>query len=163
MTGLGALAKQRKVTVIEGIGTFTGANTLVVGDTTVTFENAIIAAGSQPTKIPVFPNDDPRLRDSSDALALPFIPPKLLIVGGGIIGLEMATVYHALGSEIHVVELMDQIIPGCDKDLVTPLFRKIKKQYKNIWLESKVSAIDAQADGLKVTFESKTAPDAGNI
>ncbi|MCX7074469.1 MAG: dihydrolipoyl dehydrogenase [Methylococcales bacterium] len=158
--GLGALAKQRKVTVIQGVGNFTGANTLVVGDTTVTFENAIIAAGSQATEIPVFPNDDPRLWDSSDALALPFIPKKLLIVGGGIIGLEMATVYHALGSEIHVVELMEQIIPGCDKDLVTPLFRRIKKQYKNIWLETKVTAIDAQDDGLKVSFEGKGAPES---
>ncbi len=158
--GLGALAKQRKVTVIQGVGSFTGANTLVVGDTTVAFENAIIAAGSQATEIPVFPNDDPRLWDSSDALALPFIPKKLLIVGGGIIGLEMATVYHALGSEIHVVELMEQIIPGCDKDLITPLFRKIKKQYKNIWLETKVSAIEAQADGLKVSFDGKGAPES---
>lgn len=158
--GLGALAKQRKVTVIQGVGSFTGANTLVVGDTTVTFENAIIAAGSQATEIPVFPNDDPRLWDSSDALALPFIPKKLLIVGGGIIGLEMATVYHALGSEIHVVELMEQIIPGCDKDLITPLFRKIKKQYKNIWLETKVSAIEAQDEGLKVSFEGKGAPES---
>jgi dihydrolipoamide dehydrogenase len=158
--GLGALAKQRKVTVIQGIGSFTGANTLVVGDTTVTFENAIIAAGSQATEIPIFPNDDPRLWDSSDALALPFIPKKLLIVGGGIIGLEMATVYHALGSEIHVVELMEQIIPGCDKDLVTPLFRRIKKQYKNIWLETKVSAIEAQDEGLKVSFEGKGAPES---
>ena len=158
--GLGALAKQRKVTVIQGVGSFTGANTLVVGDTTITFENAIIAAGSQATEIPVFPNDDPRLWDSSDALALPFIPKKLLIVGGGIIGLEMATVYHALGSEIHVVELMEQIIPGCDKDLITPLFRKIKKQYKNIWLETKVSAIEAQDDGLKVSFEGKGAPES---
>jgi dihydrolipoamide dehydrogenase len=158
--GLGALAKQRKVTVIQGVGSFTGANTLMVGETTVTFENAIIAAGSQATEIPVFPNDDPRLWDSSDALALPFIPKKLLIVGGGIIGLEMATVYHALGSEIHVVELMEQIIPGCDKDLVTPLFRRIKKQYKNIWLETKVSAIEAQSDGLKVSFEGKGAPES---
>lgn len=158
--GLGALAKQRKVTVIQGVGNFTGSNTLVVGDTTVTFENAIIAAGSQATEIPVFPNDDPRLWDSSDALALPFIPKKLLIVGGGIIGLEMATVYHALGSEIHVVELMEQIIPGCDKDLITPLFRKIKKQYKNIWLETKVSAIEAQDDGLKVSFDGKGAPES---
>jgi dihydrolipoamide dehydrogenase len=131
----------------------------VVGDTTVTFENAIIAAGSQPTQIAVFPNEDPRLWDSSDALALPFIPKKLLIVGGGIIGLEMATVFHALGSEIHVVELMDQIIPGCDKDLVTPLHRKIKKQYKNIWLETKVTTIEAQSDGLKVAFVGKGAPE----
>lgn len=158
--GLGALAKQRKVTVIQGVGSFTGANTLVVGETTVTFENAIIAAGSQATEIPIFPNDDPRLWDSSDALALSFIPKKLLIVGGGIIGLEMATVYHALGSEIHVVELREQIIPECDKDLVTPLFRRIKKQYKNIWLETKVTAIDAQDDGLKVSFEGKGAPES---
>ncbi|MEI7795866.1 MAG: dihydrolipoyl dehydrogenase [Methylococcaceae bacterium] len=158
--GLGALAKQRKVTVIQGVGNFTGANTLVVGETTVTFENAIIAAGSQATEIPVFPNDDPRLWDSSDALALSFIPKKMLIVGGGIIGLEMATVYHALGSEIHVVELREQIIPECDKDLVTPLFRRIKKQYKNIWLETKVTAIEAQTDGLKVSFEGKGAPES---
>lgn len=158
--GLGALAKQRSVTVVQGVGQFTSACTLVVGDTTVTFENAIIAAGSQPTQIPVFPNEDPRLWDSSDALALPFIPKKLLIVGGGIIGLEMATVFHALGSEIHVVELMDQIIPGCDKDLVTPLHRKIKKQYKNIWLETKVTTIEAQSDGLKVAFDGKGAPES---
>ncbi|MSR16915.1 MAG: dihydrolipoyl dehydrogenase [Methylococcaceae bacterium] len=156
--GLGALAKQRKVTVIQGVASFTGANTLMVGETTVTFENAIIAAGSQATEIPSFPNDDPRLWDSSDALALSFIPKKLLIVGGGIIGLEMATVYHALGSEIHVVELREQIIPECDKDLVMPLFRRIKKQYKSIWLETKVTTIEAQDDGLKVSFEGKGAP-----
>jgi dihydrolipoamide dehydrogenase len=158
--GLGALAKQRNVTVVQGVGQFTTANTLVVGDTTVTFENAIIAAGSLPTQIPTFPNEDPRLWDSSDALALPFIPKKLLIVGGGIIGLEMATVYHALGSEIHVVQLTDQLIPGCDKDLVMPLHRKIKKQYKNIWLDTKVMAIQAQADGLKVSLEGKDAPES---
>ena len=158
--GLGALAKQRNVTVVQGVGQFTSANTLVVGDTTVTFENAIIAAGSLPTQIPTFPNEDPRLWDSSDALALPFIPKKLLIIGGGIIGLEMATVYHALGSEIHVVQLTDQLIPGCDKDLVMPLHRKIKKQYKNIWLDTKVMAIEAQADGLKVSLEGKDAPES---
>ena len=158
--GLGALAKQRKVTVIQGVASFTSVNTLMVGEATVTFENAIIAAGSQATEIPSFPNDDPRLWDSSDALALSFIPKKLLIVGGGIIGLEMATVYHALGSEIHVVELREQIIPECDKDLVMPLFRRIKKQYKNIWLETKVTAIDAQDDGLKVSFEGKGAPES---
>ncbi len=122
------------------------------GVKTVSFDQAIIAAGSHPTKIPVFPNDDPRLWDSTDALELKEIPKKLLIVGGGIIGLEMATVYHALGSEISVVELMDQIIPGCDNDLVTPLYRRIKKQYKNIWLETKVTSIEADKDGLKVSF-----------
>ncbi len=163
-SGLSGLAKQRKVTVIHGTGQFTSANSLAVqnetGTTQINFEQAIIAAGSQPTKIPVFPNDDPRLWDSTDALALTQIPNKLLIVGGGIIGLEMATVYHALGSQISVVELMDQIIPGCDKDLITPLFRRIKKQYQEIWLETRVTAIEAQADGLKVLFDGKGAPES---
>ncbi len=163
--GLSALAKQRKVTVVHGIGQFTSANSLSVqsetGVTQVNFQNAIIAAGSQPTKIPSFPHDDPRLWDSTDALALSQIPKKLLVVGGGIIGLEMATVYHAFGSEISVVELMDQIIPGCDKDLITPLFRRIKKQYQDIWLETRVTAIEAQDDGLKVSFEGKGAPESG--
>ena len=162
--GLSGLAKQRKVTVVQGTGQFTSANTLAVqtaaGITQVNFTSAIIAAGSQPTKIPTFPNDDPRLWNSTGALALTQIPKKLLIVGGGIIGLEMATVYHAFGSEISVVELMDQIIPGCDKDLITPLFRRIKKQYKNIWLETRVTAIESQPDGLKVSFEGKGAPEA---
>ncbi len=163
--GLAGLVKQRKVTRLEGFGKFTSANTIQVesadGATTVIqFEQAIIAAGSHPTKIPSFPYDDPRLMDSTDALELKQIPKKLLIVGGGIIGLEMATVYHALGSEISVVELMDQIIPGCDKDLITPLFRRIKKQYKNIWLESKVTSITAEPKGLKVTFEGKDAPES---
>jgi len=160
--GLSGLAKQRKVTVVHGNGQFASANSLLVqgetGNTVINFQQAIIAAGSQPTKIPVFPNDDPRLWDSTDALALTQIPKKLLIVGGGIIGLEMATVYHAFGSEISVVELMDQIIPGCDKDLITPLFRRIKKQYQNIWLETKVTAIEALPEGLQVSFEGKGAP-----
>ena len=160
--GLAGLVKQRKVTLIQGIGKFTSANTVTVetneGIKTVHFDQAIIAAGSRPTKIPVFPHEDPRLWDSTDALQLTEIPKKLLIVGGGIIGLEMATVYHAMGSEISVVELMDQIIPGCDKDLVTPLARRIKKQYKNIWLETKVNSIEALKEGLKVSFEGKNAP-----
>lgn len=162
--GLAGLVKQRKVTLIHGTGQFTSANTLSVqsesGTTTIRFDQAIIAAGSHPTHIPVFPHDDPRLWDSTDALELKQIPKKLLIVGGGIIGLEMATVYHAFGSEISVVELMDQIIPGCDKDLVTPLMRRIKKQYNNIWLETRVTAIEAQQDGLKVSFEGKGAPES---
>lgn len=162
--GLSALAKQRKVTVVHGVGQFASANSLSVqseaGTTQINFQNAIIAAGSQPTKIPSFPHDDPRLWDSTDALALTQIPKKLLIVGGGIIGLEMATVYHAFGSEISVVELMDQIIPGCDKDLITPLFRRIKKQYKDIWLETRVTAIEAQDAGLKVSFEGKGVPES---
>jgi dihydrolipoamide dehydrogenase len=163
--GLAGLIKQRKITLVQGFGKFISANTISVENeqgaiTTVQFDQAIIAAGSHPTKIPSFPYDDPRLMDSTDALELKQIPKKLLIVGGGIIGLEMATVYHALGSEISVVELMDQIIPGCDKDLVTPLFRRIKKQYKNIWLESKVTSIQAQNKGLKVSFSGKDAPES---
>ena len=160
--GLAGLVKQRKITLVQGAGQFTSANTVEVqtevGVKTISFDQAIIAAGSHPTKIPVFPNDDPRLWNSTDALALKEIPKKLLIVGGGIIGLEMATVYHALGSEISVVELMDQIIPGCDNDLVTPLYRRIKKQYKNIWLETRVTSIEADKKGLKVALEGKSAP-----
>jgi dihydrolipoamide dehydrogenase len=162
--GLAQLAKQRKINVVQGVGKFTSPNTLEVqaesGTQTIRFDQAIIAAGSHATKIPTFPNDDPRLWDSTAALALKEIPKKLLIVGGGIIGLEMATVYHALGSEISVVELMNQIIPGCDNDLVTPLYRRIKKQYKNIWLETRVTSIEALDEGLKVSFEGKGAPDS---
>lgn len=162
--GLGALVKQRKITQLQGTGRFLSHNSLEVeteqGTKTVTFDHAIIAAGSHPSKIPVFPNDDTRLWDSTDALDLPVIPKKLLIVGGGIIGLEMATVYHAFGSEISVVELMDQIIPGCDKDIVKPLHRRIKKQYKNIWLETRVHAIEPVAEGLRVSFEGKNAPES---
>jgi dihydrolipoamide dehydrogenase len=161
--GLAGLVKQRKVTLINGIGQFTSPETVTVetadGIVTVRFDQAIIAAGSQPTQIPIFPHDDPRLWDSTDALALKEIPKKLLIVGGGIIGLEMATVYHALGSKISVVELMDQVIPGCDKDLVNPLFRRIKKQYNNIWLETRVTSIESHDEGLKVFFEGKGVPE----
>lgn len=161
--GLARLAKQRKVTVVQGVGKFTAANAMEIagqeGISQITFDQAIIAAGSTATKIPPFPNDDPRLMDSTDALEITDIPKKLLVVGGGIIGLEMATVYHAMGSEISVVELMDQIIPGCDKDLVTPLHRHIKKQYKNIWLKTKVESIVAQDDGLLVTFAGDNAPE----
>ena len=162
--GLAGLVKQRKVNYVQGKGRFASSNSVEVetpeGVRTITFEQAIIAAGSHPTKIPSFPNDDPRLWDSTDALELKQIPQKLLIVGGGIIGLEMATVYHALGSEISVVELMEQIIPGCDKDLVTPLQRKIKKQYKNLWLETRVTSIEPQSDGMRVSFEGKDAPES---
>jgi dihydrolipoamide dehydrogenase len=163
-TGLAGLIKQRKITLIHGVGTFDSANSLVVetdkGSQKINFENAIIAAGSQATKIPVFPHDDPRLWDSTDALNLQEVPKKLLIVGGGIIGLEMATVYHALGSEISVVELMNQIIPGCDADLVRPLHKRINKQYKNIWLETKVEEIKPLKKGLKVTFSGNKAPES---
>jgi dihydrolipoamide dehydrogenase len=162
--GLAALAKQRKLTVVEGTGHFVTDHEIVVesksGTQNISFDHAIIAAGSQPTKIPSFPNDDPRLWDSTDALNLQSVPKKLLIVGGGIIGLEMATVYHALGSKISVVELMDQIIPGCDKDLVRPLQKRIKQQYENIWLKTQVKAIEPQKRGLKVIFEGAGAPES---
>ncbi|MGD0958583.1 MAG: dihydrolipoyl dehydrogenase [Methylomonas sp.] len=162
--GLAKLVKQRNITLLQGVGKFASPNSLTVenetGLQTVNFEKVIIAAGSRPTEIPVFPNEDERLWNSTDALALKTIPNKLLIVGGGIIGLEMATVYHALGSKISVVELMDQIIPGCDKDLVTPLHRRIKKQYDNIWLETRVKTIEPGETGLKVSFEGKNAPES---
>lgn len=163
-TGLSSLIKQRKITLIHGVASFASANSIIVESAedsqTITFDNAIIAAGSSPSKIPVFPNDDPRLWDSTDALDLTEVPRKLLIIGGGIIGLEMATVYHALGSQISVVELMDQIIPNCDADLVRPLHKHIKKQYENIWLETKVEAITPLKQGLKVSFSGKKAPKA---
>ena len=160
--GLAGLAKQRKVTVVYGVGEFIDANNIKVtkegSSQQIRFEHCIIAAGSQATEIPPFPNDDDRLMDSTDALELKDVPKKLLIVGGGIIGLEMATVYHALGSEITVVEFMDSLIPGCDKDLVRALTRIIKPRYKSILLKTKVSEIKAQKNGLKVTFEGDKAP-----
>jgi len=161
--GLRQLAKQRKVEVVTGVGEFIDANTLrVVNDgeeSQIRFEHCVIAAGSQATQIPSFPNDDERLMDSTDALELSDVPKKLLIIGGGIIGLEMATVYDALGSEITVVEFMDNLIPGCDKDLVRPLNKIISKRYKAIYLSTKVTEIKAQKNGLKVSFEGKKAPD----
>ena len=162
--GLAGLAKQRKVNVVYGVAKFVDQNNIEVEKdgvvTRVKFENCVIAAGSQATEIPVFPNDDARLMDSTDALELNDIPKKLLVVGGGIIGLEMATVYDALGSEITVVEFMDSLIPGCDKDLVRGLNKIISKRYKAIHLKTKVSAIKAQKNGLKVSFEGDKAPEA---
>jgi len=160
--GLKQLAKQRKVDIVTGVGEFIDANQMkVVNDgveTIVAFENCIIAAGSQATQIPAFPNDDDRLMDSTGALKLKDVPKKLLIIGGGIIGLEMATVYDALGSEITVVEFMDSLIPGCDKDLVRPLLKRVKGKYKDILLSTKVTEIKAQKNGLKVSFEGKGDP-----
>jgi len=161
--GLKQLAKQRKVEVVTGVGEFIDQNHIKVvhggNETSIQFEHCIIAAGSQAIEIPSFPNDDERLIDSTGALELTNVPKKLLIIGGGIIGLEMATVYHALGSEITVVEFMDSLIPGCDKDLVRPLNKIIKKRYKEIYLSTKVTEIKAQKSGLKVSFEGAKAPD----
>ena len=159
-SGLAALAKQRNVTVVNGTGSFIDATHLQVGSEIIEFEQAIIAVGSRPVKIPSFPNEDARLIDSTGALKLDDIPKKLLIIGGGIIGLEMATVYNALGSEITIVEMQDQIIPGCDKDLIRPLFQKIKKDYANIYLSTRVSNIEALADGLKVSFDGPSVPES---
>jgi len=161
--GLKQLAKQRKVQVVQGEAKFATPNSLVVataeGSKTVTFDHAIIAAGSSVARIPGFPYDDPRLIDSSGALKLQDIPKRMLIVGGGIIGLEMATVYDALGSKISVVELADGLIPGADRDLVRPLHKRIEKRYEAIYLKTKVSKIEAQQGGLKVTFEGEQAPE----
>jgi len=164
--GLGGLAKQRKVQVITGRGEFASPNTVRVetaeGVKTVAFRHCIIAAGSSVAKIPGFPYDDPRIIDSTGALKLAQIPKRLLVIGGGIIGLEMATVYDALGSKITVVELMDGLIPGADRDVVRPLAKRIEKRYENILLKTKVAKIEAQKDGLKVTFETadgKTSTD----
>ncbi|MFT4464851.1 MAG: dihydrolipoyl dehydrogenase [Sodalis sp. (in: enterobacteria)] len=159
--GLSGMAKARKVKVINGYGKFTGANTLQVegenGTTTVTFDNAIIAAGSRPIQLPFIPHDDPRVWDSTDALALTTVPKRLLVMGGGIIGLEMATVYHALGSEIDVVEMFDQVIPAADKDVVKVFTKRISSHF-NLMLETKVTAVEAKEDGVYVSMEGKKAP-----
>ncbi|TAN83534.1 MAG: dihydrolipoyl dehydrogenase, partial [Gallionella sp.] len=160
--GLGQLAKQRKVQVVQGVAKFTSPNSLVVetaeGNKTITFDNAIIAAGSSVARIPGFPYDDPRIIDSTGALKLQDVPKRMLIIGGGIIGLEMATVYDALGSKISVVELADSLIPGADRDLVRPLHKRIEKRYEAIYLKTKVSKIEALPGGLMVTFEGDQAP-----
>jgi dihydrolipoamide dehydrogenase len=167
--GLKQLAKQRKVQIIHGYGKFTSANTIeVVADdgtkTVVGFENCIIAAGSRVTKLPFIPWDDPRVMDSTDALEIEEVPKRLLVVGGGIIGLEMATVYDALGSKVTVVELSPGLIPGADRDVVRPLERRIKKRYENIFLNTKVTAIKPTNKGLVCSFESdakvKGAPES---
>jgi len=162
--GLAAMCKQRKVRVVTGVGKFVSANEIEVagadGSKLVRFEQCIIAAGSQALKLPGFPWDDPRMMDSTDALDLVDIPKKLLVVGGGIIGLEMATVYHALGSEVTVVELLDQLMPGTDPDLVKPLADRLKKQGVAIHLKTKVAKVEASKNGLAATFEGDKAPDA---
>jgi len=161
--GLGGMAKGRKVRVVQGTGAFASPNVLVVdgpdGETSVGFEHAIIAAGSRVAELPGLPYDDPRLIDSTGALELADVPARLLVIGGGIIGLEMATVYDALGSDVTVVELMDALIPGCDKDLVRPLHKRIEQRYEAIHLKTRVSAVEALDEGLRVTFEGDNAPE----
>ena len=160
--GLAGLAKRRKVEVVRGTGRFSGPNALEVegpdGSRMLEFAHAIIAVGSDPARIPGMP-DDPRVIDSTGALALEDVPGRLLVVGGGIIGLEMATVYDALGSRITVVEMLDQLIPGCDPDLVNPLQRRIAKRYEAIHLGTRVGAVEATEEGLRASFEGDGAPE----
>lgn len=160
-TGLATLAKQRQVRVVQGVGRFVSAHVLEVetpaGTETVTFEHAIIAAGSRPVKLPGWP-EDPRIMDSTDALALKEVPRSLLVVGGGVIGLEMACIYHALGAKVSLVELTDQLLPGVDPDLVKPLAKTVAERYEAIWLNSKVTAVKPTSEGLEVSLEGPGVP-----
>ncbi|HWZ64560.1 MAG TPA: dihydrolipoyl dehydrogenase [Steroidobacteraceae bacterium] len=160
-SGLRVLARQRKVEVVQGSGRFVSANVLEVmgtsGSQRIRFEQCIIAAGSEPVGLPGLPADS-RILDSTDALELPEFSGGLLVIGGGIIGLEMACVFDALGTRVSVVELTPQLMPGCDPDLVRPLERRIRARYQQILLGTKVSGIEAQSEGLKVSFAGEKAP-----
>lgn len=163
--GLDALAKQRNVTVVNGRGEFVSPNQVRIAGadgktTTVSFDHAIIAAGSQAAKMPGLApehQDDPRIMDSTGALALENIPQRMLVIGGGIIGLEMGTVYDAFGSKVSVVELSDGLIPGCDRDLVRPLHKRMEKRFEKILLNTKVARLEPAKDGIQVTFEGSQA------
>ena len=160
--GLAMMARKRGVMVVKGRGTFSGSHCLTVkgeNEGVITFENGIIASGSRVVRLPLFPFDDPRVMDSADALALEDVPGRLLIVGGGIIGMEMATVYSSFGSEVSVVELTDQIIPPADGDLVKPLVRLYKKRLRDILVDTKVTAVEPLEEGIRVSFEGKKAPE----
>jgi dihydrolipoamide dehydrogenase len=161
-SGLDGLAKQRSVTVLHGIGQFVSANELEVerdGEITrIAFEKCIIAAGSEPSKLQGLP-DDSRIMDSTGALQLDPLPKSLLVIGGGIIGLEMATVYDALGVSVSVVEMTKTLIPGCDRDLIKPFQKRIDSSYEAIMLGTKVTSVISESDGLSVTFDGDEAPD----
>jgi dihydrolipoamide dehydrogenase len=165
--GLSGLARARKVQVVTGKGEFSSPNTLTVqtaeGAKTIAFRNAIIAAGSSVARIPGFPYDDPRLVDSTGALELRQIPKRMLVIGGGIIGLEMACVYDALGAKVTVVEFLDGLIPAADRDVVKPLQKRIEKRYEGIWLKTKVTKLEAKPEGLLATFEGENAPAAPQL
>ena len=155
--GLAGLAKRRKVEVVQGTGRFEGPRVLAVetpdgGSRRIGFEHAIIAAGSKPVRLPDFPWDDPRVVDSTGALDISDVPRRLLVVGGGIIGLEMASVYDALGSQVTVVELLDELLAGCDRDLVRPLEKRIASRYHAIRLGTRITSVEAQRRGIKVWF-----------
>ena len=161
--GLATLARQRKVTTFRGYGRFTSPHQVRVelaegGEVSVGFEQAIIAAGSQAVTLPFMPVSDPRIIDSTGALELAEVPRRLLVVGGGIIGLEMATVYHELGAKITVVELLDQLIPDADRDVVTPLAKRVGRQYENVYLKTTLTDVQATPEGLVVSFDGAKAP-----
>jgi dihydrolipoamide dehydrogenase len=149
--GLGTMAKQRKVEVVTGVAKFTGAKSIAVDGREIRFDSCIIAAGSSAVKLPFLP-DDPRIIDSTGALSPDDVPARFLVIGGGIIGLEMATVYHALGAKVTVVEMLDQLIPGADADLVRPLHNRVKDRYAGILLGTQVTAVKASKSGLRVSF-----------
>ena len=161
-SGLKAMAKKRKIEIVEGLGTFSSPNSIEVnnnGETkTIKFDSAIIAAGSQASKLPFLP-DDPRIMDSTDALLLENIPNRMLVIGGGIIGLEMATIYASMGCKITIVEMLDSLISECDKDIVRPLEKRIKKIYEKIYLKTGVTSVVAKKSGLEVSFEGEDAPE----
>ena len=161
--GLATLARQRNVTTIRGYGRFTSPHELAVelaegGAVSVGFEHAIIAAGSEAITLPFIPASDPRVIDSTGALEVEEVPSRLLVIGGGIIGLEMATVYHELGAQITVVELLDQLIPGADRDVVAPLAKRVARLYENVFLRTRVTGVEARPDGLVVSLDGAKAP-----
>jgi dihydrolipoamide dehydrogenase len=160
--GLAVLAKQRNVTTLQGVGKFESPNQIAVetpeGVKRVSFDSCIIAAGSRVARLPGFPYDDARLMDSTGALELADIPRRLLVIGGGIIGLEMACVYEALGAKVTVVEMADGLIPGADRDLIRPLAKRIEKRYEAIYLNTKVAKLESRPEGLLATFEGEVKP-----
>jgi dihydrolipoamide dehydrogenase len=165
-TGLSQLARLRGVRVLRGDGRLTGPHVLTVGDTSVRFEHAILATGSRTARLPGVPYEDERVMSSNGALALEEVPDRLLVIGGGIIGLELATVYDALGSEVTVVELAEQLIPGCDPDLVAPLARRLSARYAGVHLKTRVESIESAGKALRATFATEgdgKAPPAGEF
>lgn len=161
--GIAGLAKARKVEVIEGTATLKSATELLVGDTVITFKDLIISAGSRPVQIPNIPYDDERVWDSTDALKLTHVPDHLAIIGGGIIGLEMASIYHALGSTISIIEMADSIIPPADRDLKAPLLKEIKSKYSAILTKTKVERVEASAKKLTLHLDNGEKIDADAV
>lgn len=158
-SGLGGIARMRKIRFLQGRGRLTGPRTMTVtgadGETALTFDHAILATGSHPTRVPSLALDSPRLLDSTSALDLPDVPGTLLVIGGGYIGLELGTVYAALGSKVTVVEMTDGLLPGADRDLVSVLEKRVKTTFAEILIETRVVRLEDAAGGVRVTFEGK--------